>query len=439
LWKSVLHQLILDLEKGSAVPTSTKVLRKVGAERSRRYVGGVEGLPLTEHRNTTGLPLRIQYPITPLPLTDTANKRRDLLNNRGITLATAVLLIIMASVAVLGLTTFIIENITVVDTKRIRSNSQYLAQAGLHDVLYNFRSNDLTGTGYFTLGQTNIDADNYFVIGGTEADLLMVDTSNAFLGGTLTPGQCKATGRACNNDCKDVQKVCDDQCDADWQVCRDTADADKEACRAACPPGPSGNACRQACNDVWQAAKVACDAVRDACKNACFDIWKDCNDECLGDEEACIDGTKLIDAYFQNATNSQTITIDRMIVTWQNSLNLEEIRIDGTLVWLGSLPSPADADLNPNFTLDTIPTNYLLDYLRFSGNMDGAAVDVRFVMTDGSTRDVPFFPASNNFNFTLKSSGKTTGSNIYRTLEAEYNTLTEKIINYYEVNTEITP
>ncbi len=361
-------------------------------------------------------------------------------DQRGITLAASIILILFVSVSVLSVTTFIVQRFSQTRSKSISSRALYLAQAGIHNALYNFRYNDSLGTGYFPLGQTDVDAANYFVVGGTAADLLMVDTSLAYLGGALTQGQCQAIGNACTNTCNATRDACRAQCDADRDTCRAQADADRDACRAACPSGPSGNACRNACDDTWNAAKALCDAIRNACYDQCDIARGNCRDTCSANESACIDGTKLIDIYLQNATNSKTITIDRMIVTWANTQTLVEININGTIVWTGNLSSPADANLNPNFTLDAVPTIYLMDYLRFSGNMSGVNTSIQFVMTDGSlSENIPVFPASNNNNFIVKSMGKTTASNIYRTIAAKYNTFTGKVIDYREINIPITP
>lgn len=357
----------------------------------------------------------------------------------GMTLAASLILLIFVSTAVLSVTTFIIQRVSQTRSKSLSGRSIYLAQAGVHKALYDFRYNDSLGPGYFSLGPTNVDAVNYFVVGGTDADLLMVDTSLAYLGGTATQGECQAVGKVCTDNCNAQRDACRAQCDADRDVCRAQADAARDACRAACPSGPSGNACRQACDDTWNAARALCDAMRNACYDQCEVDRGNCRDSCATQQDVCIDGTKLIDIYLQNATNSKTITIDRMIVTWANAQNLVEIMINGTIVWSGSLPSPADADLNPNFTLDAVPTKYLMDHLRFSGNMAGVPTGVQFVMTDGSvTESIPVFPASNNFNFVVKATGKTTLSGVYRTLRAAYNTFTGKIIDYEEINTQIT-
>ena len=117
---------------------------------------------------------------------------------------------------------------------------------------------------------------------------------------------------------------------------------------------------------------------------------------------------------------------------------MQNIRINGGNVWTGDLSSPANADIT-NFTLNTTPTIYNIDRLRFSGSMVGATISVQFVMTDGTSKNLTVYPASNNNNFTVKATGKTTGSGIYRTLQADYNALTGKITTYNEINTQIVP
>lgn len=140
----------------------------------------------------------------------------------------------------------------------------------------------------------------------------------------------------------------------------------------------------------------------------------------------------------QNATNSNTVpvVIDRMIVTWNNSIRLRTIRINNSNVWTGNVLSPANCNIT-NFTLNTTPTIYNINYLYFYGNMTGATIGITFVMTDGSSKQMIVFPASSNYNFTVKATGKTSGSNIYRTLQADYNALTGKITKLDEINAQM--
>jgi len=257
------------------------------------------------------------------------------MNKKGIVLLASIMLIVFASVAILSVTTFIIQRIAQEQVYQLRVKCIYLSQAGVHNAIYWYRYNDLSANGCFSLGKTNIDANNFFVLGATDADLLMVNTSNSSIGGV-------------------------------------------------------GN--------------------RD-----------------------------LLGLTMQNATNSKTITIDRVIVTWNNAAQLQQIRINGTNVFTGgNLSSPANVNIS-NFQLNTTPTIYNINRIRFNGSMIGTTISIQFVMTDGSGKGLAVYPASSDYSFTVKSTGKTVGSNIYRSIQADYNALTGKITNYNEINAEITP
>jgi len=255
------------------------------------------------------------------------------------------MLIVFVSIAVLGVTAFIIQRLLENTSNQTNTQCIYLAQAGIHDAIYWYRFRDSPpGNGYFSLGQTNIDANNFFVLGGTASDLLMVDTSGSSIG-PLT--------------------------------------------------GPPGQRYRQ-----------------------------------------------LLGLNIQNATNSKAITIDRMLVTWDNSKKLRTIRIHGSDVWTGNDSSPYNADIE-DFTLDTVLPACSIDYLEFNGDMsDVTIISIEFRMTDGTSKTLTVYSVPvppQNYSFTVKATGKTTGSGIYRTIQADYNALTGKITNYYEINTEITP
>ena len=252
----------------------------------------------------------------------------------GLTLLGAILLVFFASLVVLSTSVFIIERLRQEEVYQLRTKCVYLSQAGIQRAAYNYRLNDLAANGYFSLGQFNIDPGNFFVLGGDDADLLMVNTAASNIGG------------ASNRD--------------------------------------------------------------------------------------------LLGLLIQNATNSRAITIDRMIVTWDNARRLQQIVINGSTVFNGNLSSPANANI-ANFTLNTTPTIYSINRLRFNGSMAGANISIQFLMTDGSTRTVSVYPASQNNSFTVKSTGKKTGSNAFRTIRADYNAITARITSYDEIATEITP
>lgn len=256
------------------------------------------------------------------------------MNRKGITLIASIMLIVFASIAVLGVTTFIVERLKQNEAKSKDLQCVYLAQAGIHKALYDYFYNSRV-----TKGKTNIDVDNFFVLGGTAADFLMVDTTST---------------RFYNDD--------------------------------------------------------------------------------------------LIDFDLRNATNSTTITIGRMIVTWSDSSSeshrhLREIRLHDDSVWHAhetGVHSPADIDIS-NFSLTNAHGSYGSNKLVFDNDEYITTVNVEFVMTDGSSQTVVMYPASNNNKFNIKATGKTAGSNIYRTIQAAYNDATSKLTYYEEINTEITP
>jgi len=255
-------------------------------------------------------------------------------NRRGFTLIASLILIIFVSITIIGVTFFIIQRLSLNEAVKTRAQGAYLAQAGIQQAVYFYRFRDISGTGYFSLGQTNLDAYNFFVLGADDADLLMVNTSASGLGGGS----------------KHLE---------DWDI--------------------------------------------------------------------------------QNAADTRAITIKEMTVTWNNARNLKQVRLNNSKVWDGpDTPSPAVINIT-DFTLTIPPTLYDKNELRFSGDMTGATVTVQFKMLDNTSKTVTLYPGSNNNNFTVKSTGKTTGSNIYRTSRAEYNALTARIVNDEEITQQITP
>jgi hypothetical protein len=137
----------------------------------------------------------------------------------------------------------------------------------------------------------------------------------------------------------------------------------------------------------------------------------------------------------QNAVNSNAITIVSMSVSWSGvsgNRRLQRIYLDNTRVWSGNGRSGRTFDIT-DFTLDTSAAIYVNNYLRFSNSMSGATVNVTFNMSDGTSKTVVIYPPSNNYNFTVKSTGRTAGSAISRTIQADYNALTGRIISYKEI------
>jgi len=103
-------------------------------------------------------------------------------NKNGLALISAVMLIVFVSIAVLGLTTFIVQWFKQLDAEQINIKCLYLAQAGIQDAIYGVRStylNPSTTYGSYTTGLTTVDTGETFRRGGTAADFLMVNTAGA--------------------------------------------------------------------------------------------------------------------------------------------------------------------------------------------------------------------------------------------------------------------
>lgn len=243
--------------------------------------------------------------------------------------------IIFTSLAVLGVTTFIVQALSRSPVILTQTMSTYLAQAGIHYAIYQYRFG-----GSFPSGQVNIDANNYFVLNVSGGATLSVDAS--------------------------VSSLADN-------------------------------------------------------------------------------GKDIVDVTIKNNSTTQSIIIDWMIVTWTgvSGRELRQIRIGQDTVFQSAHgeSSPADADIS-DFTLSP-NTTYPINRLRFDGDMTGATVTVNFVMKDGSTTgDVQVYPAnssSSGGSYTILSTGKTTGSSIYRTIQAVYNSSTGKITGYGEIATQVVP
>ena len=362
-------------------------------------------------------------------------------SRRGSILLPTIILISFAATVTYGVTTYIVEQLSLRNIQYIQLRTRYLAQAGAHRALYDYRDRAQSATGYITHGQTNVDTGEYFVIGGTQADMLKVDVSQAVKGGSIDPDDCRIIGDACEADCWVIEDECDQACDDEEDDCVDDAYVIYQACLAGCAPGKAGKSCRKACDRAYHQDQQDCHHANQSCKQNCTFERQTCRTECQDGEEACIAGDKLTYVYLQNATNSSAITIDQMIVSWDDTnISLSEIVINVTLLWSGTAGSSATADLSPDFTLAADQTLYEMDYMQFTDSMaDATYCDVTFVMGDASTKTVRIIPQSNNFNFTVKSTGKTSASSIYSTVAAEYNTLTSGVADYYETTTEITP
>ena len=98
-------------------------------------------------------------------------------------------------------------------------------------------------------------------------------------------------------------------------------------------------------------------------------------------------GTWLTGMVVSNTSPSNSITIDRVTVTWANDLRrMTQIWIGGVFLWSGSAISGTQADI----TDVTLPGGgaQSVDRIVFNGSMSGQPISVTFTMTDGSSKTV---------------------------------------------------
>jgi hypothetical protein len=140
-------------------------------------------------------------------------------------------------------------------------------------------------------------------------------------------------------------------------------------------------------------------------------------------------------------TSGSSITIDCMIVTWSGSTRtMQDIIINGVTVWnVGTSTTPANVDITN--TAISASSTLPLTRVRWNSSMAGRTITLRFVMLDGSTTSLcTVFPrpastctTAGSSTLTITSMGTTTGSSLYDTVRATYNTTTGNISTYSDI------
>jgi len=261
--------------------------------------------------------------------------------HKGIALVAGIMLMVFAAIAVLGVVTFIAQRLRQQPAEEAFLKTIYLAQAGLHYAIYQYR----TASTFYSGTISNIDGSGGYAVvattsggggGGGQASLLNVDATGSYLR---------------NND-KDIRGIT-----------------------------------------------------------------------------------------LTNTSSSSSIRITHMIMFLESgSETLKVVRIGDDNVWetdtfIGTSP----VTLNINDV--TIAANTTIDIarIRFANSVSNRTVYVQFRMNDGTTTSIctvypPPASACGSGNLTIKSMGKTAGSNIYRTLNAVYNTVSGTITSCTETN-----
>lgn len=482
-------------------------------------------------------------------------------NNKGLTLATSIILIVFASTAVLSVTTFIIERLSQAEMKHAGTKALYLARAGINQALYSYRT---TGAdAYFTPG-TTIIPEGSFTLGGTtssgfDSDLLMVDTNSGSWSTTTYDTiavRSQTTGSGTTNASTGTFTVNKPASvsDNDYLVCIigkkngtmntintplgwvlgdqrfDTAQNDvyggifyKKITNAAGEPAaytfdsngtsetfgywigslsgidqttpedvsfsagtgqwrylendrtpdlPSvttvtpeafalgawsvnsdtattqvGGSWADKANDVGGLLNVMSQTIASAgtatgpANLSGIANWQETQNGTFVFRPASVE-RQLNYGRIKSVVNSRpdlTPTITQMAVTWTTaSRNLQQIWVNGIQRWSGSATSGQTVDLTPVVSgID--PIGVTDNRLLFDAEMETGTLTVTatYYLSDNSARTVTLWPNSDNFRFTVKASGKKTGSILYRTIQAEYNANTSKVVDYREINTQM--
>lgn len=261
-------------------------------------------------------------------------------NKQGLALIAAIMLIVFVSIAVLGLSVFIVQWYKQIDSQERQTRCIHNAMAGVNYAIYQYRV-----SGALTNGTTSIDADNNFTLstvssgGAGAAANLVIDATNSSRGGS-------------NN--KDILGIT-----------------------------------------------------------------------------------------LTNTSLTSSITLDRIVLYVSNSSEtLDRISINGVLVRNSTdtiNTTPNNLDLTTNATIPANTTR-AIDYIRFSNSFGPTNLYLGFIMTDLSATSIcTVYPEQDSTcttagaSLTIKSMGKTTGSNQYRSVQATYNPATGNVSDYDEI------
>ena len=166
-----------------------------------------------------------------------------------------------------------------------------------------------------------------------------------------------------------------------------------------------------------------------------------------------ISTTTVTGAQYQKATSSATpvVTIAQMKIEWVKTggvVYFRQLKLNNVTVFTSAANNVSGytAVLTTPTTYSTTNFSTLANSVIFSATVASGltSLDVTYIMTDGSSKKVRLYPASNSCQFSISSTGKVAGSNIYRTIKATYDLMpttyatTSKVVDIDEINTEIT-
>jgi hypothetical protein len=257
---------------------------------------------------------------------------------KGIALIAAIMLIVFVSIAILGLSVFIVQWYKQIDVEQKEARCIYNAMAGVNYALYQYRN-----SAALTNGTTNIDANNSFT----------VSTVSGGSGGMASAIVINATATTLANSNRRVTT---------WTIQNNSAVA---------------------------------------------------------------------------------VTINQVTIDWHKTpKTLTSFLINNVSWWSGSMATPPAVFSVSNRIIPANTTYANNNQINFNSSVAGdTGVTLGFRMTDGtSTAPCTIYPAQastcvqSGGGLTIKSMGKTAGSNQYRSVQAIYNTTTGNVSVYNEIN-----
>lgn len=112
-------------------------------------------------------------------------------------------------------------------------------------------------------------------------------------------------------------------------------------------------------------------------------------------------GKQLRTVYFANTCNSTPIVIDKIILTWDNGAEIQQMFIGSTKVWSSAGPGTPRGEQNSGATLDISDftlqpgVQYELNKTQFEHAMAGTTVTITLIFSDGTSFSTPpFVPTS---------------------------------------------
>jgi len=152
-------------------------------------------------------------------------------------------------------------------------------------------------------------------------------------------------------------------------------------------------------------------------------------------------GRDVLNVTLTNNSLASSITLAQVIIYIDSGTKiLDAIRINNSNVWTNNT-NIGTTPVTLNMTDVVIPANTTraVNRIRWTTSMAGRTVYWRFIMSDASTTSICIaYPAqvsscTTPSSLTIKSMGKTTGSNQYRSVQATYNTSTGNVSDYDEI------